>query len=204
MILFDPDQPEAVSGFPRLKQAQAASKNGARRRSPLPGRVTLARYLQDAKEAVKLKGEVALLLTTDQGIRSLNRRYRNKNKATDVLSFPAAVDSFFGAGGHAGDLAISVETAAKQAESQGHSLSIELRVLMLHGLLHLAGYDHEADNGEMARKEARLRAKLGLPLGLIERTDIARPEKTRHSKSPATSGRSGKQPGTNATRSGRS
>jgi len=71
--------------------------------------------------------------------------------------------------GFAGDLAISVETAARQAREQGHRLSIELRVLMLHGLLHLAGFDHEADEGEMARKERRLRAKIGLPQGLIER-----------------------------------
>jgi probable rRNA maturation factor len=62
-----------------------------------------------------------------------------------------------------------VETAARQAAEQGHRLAVELRVLMLHGLLHLAGYDHEADDGKMARIEARLRAKLRLPLGLIER-----------------------------------
>jgi probable rRNA maturation factor len=114
---------------------------------------------------VGLKGEVSALLTTDDGIRSLNRRFRKKNKATDVLSFPVDDPSF----GQAGDLAISVETAARQARDQGHKLSIELRVLMLHGMLHLAGYDHEVDKGQMAKIEKRLRAQLKLPQGLIER-----------------------------------
>jgi probable rRNA maturation factor len=169
MILFDPDQPEAATGFPRLIKALSASQTSPRSRSPLPSRATLSRHLRNAKEAIRLKGDVSLLLTTDRGVRNLNRRYRKKDKATDVLSFPAVSHGFFGATGHAGDLAISVETAAKQAKDQGHSLSTELRVLMLHGLLHLAGYDHETDQGEMARKESRLRARLGLPEGLIER-----------------------------------
>ena len=107
------------------------------------------------------------MLTTDDGIRMLNRRFRKKNKATDVLSFPVDGPS----SGLAGDLAISVETAARQAAEHGHALRVELRVLMLHGLLHLAGYDHETDQGEMAKKESRLRAKLKLPLGLIERVE---------------------------------
>jgi probable rRNA maturation factor len=159
MILFDPEQSEAVDGFPGL----AASRGS---RAVLPTRPTLTRYLGEAQSAVGLKGEVCVLLTTDEGIRGLNRRFRKKNKATDVLSFP--VEAGFGL---AGDLAISVETAARQAEEQGHRLSVELRVLMLHGLLHLAGYDHEVDDGAMARKERRLRAKLRLPQGLIERVE---------------------------------
>ncbi len=109
-----------------------------------------------------------MLLTTDAAIRQLNRQFRGKNKATDVLSFPAE--------GHwrrkvAGDLAISVPTARRQAVEQGHSLSVEIKVLMLHGLLHLAGYDHEADTGQMARRERLLRGRLGLPQGLIERAE---------------------------------
>jgi probable rRNA maturation factor len=160
MILFDPDQPEAANGFPQLAHASGTV------RPPVPARPTLARYLREAQLAVGLKGEVSVLLTTDAGIRALNRRFRKKNKATDVLSFP--VEAGFGL---AGDLAISAETAARQAVEQGHRLSVELRVLMLHGLLHLAGFDHEADNGKMARKERRLRAKLGLPMGLIERVE---------------------------------
>jgi probable rRNA maturation factor len=161
MILFDPDQPEAAKGFPQFSLTAA----GASTRAALPTRPTLTRYLREAQEAVGLRGEVSVLLTTDLGIRGLNRRFRKKNKATDVLSFPVAEAGF----GAAGDLAISVETAARQAKEQGHRLGVELRVLMLHGLLHLAGYDHEVDEGEMARKERRLRARLGLPQGLIER-----------------------------------
>ena len=156
MILIDPEQSEAVEGFPELAAAGAK----------LPVKATLTRYLREAQAAVGLRGEVSVLLTTDDGIRGLNRRFRKKNKATDVLSFP--VQAGFGM---AGDLAISVETAARQAGEQGHRLSVELRVLMLHGLLHLAGLDHETDDGAMARKERRLRAKLGLPLGLIERVE---------------------------------
>src|SRR5580658_8368330 len=166
MILFDPDQLEAAEGFPSI----AAAADGNSVRAALPKKPTLTRYLREAQAAVGLRGEVSVLLTTDDGIRGLNKRFRGKNKATDVLSFP--VEAGFGlAGDLAGDLAISVETAARQAGEQGHRLSVELRVLMLHGLLHLAGLDHETDDGAMARKERRLRAKLGLPLGLIERVE---------------------------------
>jgi len=111
-----------------------------------------------------------VLLTTDRAIRRLNRRFRGKDKPTDVLSFPAT--DFVQdqkKNQERGDLAISVETARKQAAEQGHALTCELQVLMLHGLLHLAGYDHESDDGRMARREHQLRARLGLPLGLIER-----------------------------------
>jgi len=169
MILFDPDQPEAASGFPQLavKGADGALK------SPVPKRPTLARYLRELRAVVSLTGEVTVLLTTDDGIRGLNRRFRKKNKATDVLSFPSAPGF-----GVAGDLAISVETAARQAAEHGHRLTVELRVLMLHGLLHLAGMDHEIDDGKMARKERLLRAELGLPMGLIERVE-SKPAKTR-------------------------
>jgi probable rRNA maturation factor len=161
MILIDPEQSEAVEGFPGLAAAGAK----------LPGKATLSRYLSEAQAAVGLRGEVSVLLTTDDGIRGLNRRFRKKDKATDVLSFPVDDESFGSASDLAGDLAISVETAARQAVEHGHRLSVELRVLMLHGLLHLAGLDHETDDGAMARKERRLRAKLGLPLGLIERVE---------------------------------
>ena len=162
MILFDPDQLEAAEGFPSI----AAAADGSSVRAALPKKPTLTRYLREAQAAVGLRGEVSVLLTTDEGIRGLNRRFRKKDKATDVLSFPVDDVSF----GSAGDLAISVETAARQAAEQGHKLSVELRVLMLHGLLHLAGLDHETDDGAMARKERRLRTELGLPLGLIERS----------------------------------
>ena len=132
----------------------------------LPVRSTLQRALLAAQKCVPLKGEVAVMLTDDKGIRKLNRTFRGKNKPTDVLSFPAADPQL----GIAGDLAISVETAARQAAAEGHPLRIELRILILHGVLHLAGYDHETDSGQMARLECNLRRKLRLPQGLIERT----------------------------------
>jgi probable rRNA maturation factor len=126
----------------------------------------LQRFLAQAQEAVHLKGHVTVLLTTDAAIRKLNRQFRGMNKATDVLSFPA--DTLVQKQ-EKGDLAISVDTARKQAVEHGHALARELKILMLHGLLHLAGYDHERDDGTMARREMKLRAKLKLPQGLIER-----------------------------------
>lgn len=126
----------------------------------------LARFLKQAQRALDLRGEVTLLLADDARIRSLNRGFRGKNKTTDVLSFPAAANGE----GVVGDLAISVPVAAAQAAAHGHTLAEELCILALHGLLHLAGYDHEADAGEMRAREAELRTHFSLPLSLIERT----------------------------------
>ncbi|HEX4064464.1 MAG TPA: rRNA maturation RNase YbeY [Acidobacteriaceae bacterium] len=129
-------------------------------------------FLREAAEAVRLPGAVSVLLTSDKEIRRLNRQFRHKDKATDVLSFPALAFSAPEAAKKpiAGDLAISVDTAARQAEEFGYPLATELQILVLHGLLHLAGFDHETDAGAMARKEGRLRRKLGLAAGLIERS----------------------------------
>ena len=128
----------------------------------------LRQFVEQAQAAVKLRGDVSVLLTGDRQIRRWNRDFRGKNKATDVLSFPAMpLDGVPSA--MAGDLAISVETAEEQAKEQGHALAEELKVLVLHGILHLAGYDHETDDGTMARVERRLRTKLGLKAGLTER-----------------------------------
>lgn len=124
----------------------------------------LERFAQRARGAAGVKGEINVLLTGDSEIRRLNRQFRHKDKATDVLSFPG-IDARF-----AGDIAISVSTAARNARRLGHPAADEVKVLLLHGVLHLAGYDHETDQGEMARKEARLRRTLGLPASLIERT----------------------------------
>ena len=121
-----------------------------------------------------------MLLTTDAALRDLNQRFRGKDEATDVLSF-LSTNPVPDAEKIAGDVAISVETARKQAAEQGHSLAIELRVLMLHGLLHLAGYDHDSDEGRMQRRERQLRTKLGLPQGLIERMST-KSAKTRRRK----------------------
>jgi probable rRNA maturation factor len=172
MILLDPD----LEPDPALKAASATrgAARGALKKSSefrLPSARSLARFLAAAQEAVRLKGQVTVLLTTDAAIRDLNRRFRGKNKATDVLSFPA---EGLGSEGIAGDVAISVTTAIRQAAGQGHSLSTEMKVLILHGVLHLAGFDHETDAGRMARRERVLRGRLGLPLGLIERAGAAR------------------------------
>jgi probable rRNA maturation factor len=139
-----------------------------------PAKSTLTRFLNRARTAVGLTGEVDVLLTSDSEIKTLNRQFRKKNKATDVLSFPAPEEIF---DQHAGDLAISLDTAAKQAASFGHSLGDEVRVLMLHGLLHLAGMDHETDKGQMASRESELREDLKLPNTLIER--VSQPAKRR-------------------------
>jgi probable rRNA maturation factor len=128
----------------------------------------LSRFLSVAQAAVGLDGEVDVLLAGDRTLRRLNRSYRGKDKATDVLSFPAAEEL---AGLHGGDLAISLDTAKRQAEEHGHTLRDEVRVLLLHGLLHLSGMDHEADGGEMAEREGGLRERLRLPRGLIARVE---------------------------------
>jgi probable rRNA maturation factor len=114
---------------------------------------------------------VVCLITDDRELRRLNRQFRGKNRATDVLSFPADLAS--GASrGALGEIAISIDRAAEQAAERGHSLADELRILMLHGLLHLSGFDHETDSGEMGRAEMRWRKRLGLPVGLIERSSV--------------------------------
>jgi probable rRNA maturation factor len=179
MILLDPDlDPDPAPRTTSVKRMADSCKN-----LRLPTARTLTRFLAEAQSAVRLKGEVTVLLTTDAAIRKLNRQFRGKDKATDVISFPAdgsfpAEGSFpaagFGAEKIAGDLAISAPTARKQAVEQNHSLSTEIKILILHGLLHLAGHDHESDNGQMARRERLLRARLGLPQGLIERTTKVR------------------------------
>jgi probable rRNA maturation factor len=133
----------------------------------------LGRFLCAAQRAVELEGEVQVLLADDATLKRLNRTFRGKNKATDVLSFPAGATAvFFGEPDGpvlAGDLAISLETAARQAGQYGHSLRDEVRVLLLHGVLHLAGFDHEVDSGEMAAREMELRREFGLTTSLIAR-----------------------------------
>ena len=135
-------------------------------------RAGLSRFLRCAQAAAGLSGEVEVLLADDRVLRRLNREFRGKNKPTDVLSFPAIPEL---AGTHAGDLAISVETAGRQAREHGHTLRDEVRILLLHGVLHLAGMDHETDVGEMASREQELRRRLRLPLGLIARAAVAPP-----------------------------
>ena len=174
MILLDPDLDPDPSPKPAsVKQTVVPAPP---REIRIPSARTLSRFLTAAQAAVRLRGQVTVLLTTDAAIRKLNRRFRGKNKATDVLSFPSEGPiRGTGAVQIAGDLAISVTTALSQAAEQGHSLSMEIKVLILHGLLHIAGYDHEVDDGKMARRERLLRAKLKLPQGLIERAAQPKP-----------------------------
>jgi len=113
--------------------------------------------LKDLAQEILPEQRVTCLITTDAELRRLNLKFRGKDYPTDVLSFPPE------------DVAISFDRAAAQAGELGHGVEDELRILMLHGLLHLAGMDHETDGGSMKRVEARWRKKLGLPAGLIER-----------------------------------
>jgi probable rRNA maturation factor len=140
----------------------------------------MERFLAKACAAVRLKGDVGLRITSNREMRNLNRNFRGKDKATDVLSFPAlqAVSAKF-----AGDIAISLDIAKANARELGHSVEDEVRVLILHGLLHLAGYDHESDEGQMARKELRLRKLLDLPSSLIERSPDSKMPKNRKPRS---------------------
>jgi probable rRNA maturation factor len=177
MILVDPDlEPDAQRSAATTKRAPSIGSPVIDRSSRVPSVRTLARFVREAQAAVRLRGQVSVLLTTDRKIRTLNRQFRGKDKATDVLSFPApkAVAQEV-----AGDLAVSVPTAMRQASEQGHTLAVEVKVLILHGLLHLAGYDHDRDQGEMERRERRLRERLGLPLGLIERSRPPEDDKKR-------------------------
>jgi probable rRNA maturation factor len=172
MILLDPDLDPDPAPSSRANGSSLEFRK-TERNLRMPSVRALSRFLREAQAAVRLRGLVSVLLTTDAEIRRLNRTFRRKNKVTDVLSFPAAHFHHVSKSASqqvSGDLAISVETARRQAAEQGHSLAVEVKVLMLHGLLHLAGYDHETDGGQMARRERRLRLRLGLPLGLIERS----------------------------------
>jgi probable rRNA maturation factor len=138
-------------------------------RKPVAGlsAVALTRFVARAQRSTGLRGSVDVLLAGNRDLRALNRRFRRKNQPTDVLSFPAADGP---RDGFAGDIAISVDIARQNARRLGHTTAEEIKILCLHGLLHLAGFDHERDQGQMARKELRLRRRLGLVVGLTERS----------------------------------
>jgi probable rRNA maturation factor len=162
MIIIDPEANSSTQG-----RADAALA--------VPG---LRLFLRRARKVVPVAGQVFVLLTSDSGIKRLNGKFRGKNRPTDVISFPALQmpPQKSGSPQHplhppvAGDLAISLEAAARQAQRFGHSVAVELKILMLHGLLHLAGFDHETDSGEMADREEKLRRRFRLPTTLIART----------------------------------
>jgi probable rRNA maturation factor len=114
-------------------------------------------FAAKAVDAIGRNGSSATIaFVSDRTIRQLNREFRRVDKATDVLSFPA------GDPPNLGDIAVSVDTAARQAKENGLTFDEEVAQLILHGLLHLCGYDHETDKGEMNRLEMRLRKKLGI------------------------------------------
>jgi probable rRNA maturation factor len=149
----------------------------------------LASWLRTVAPA-RAGGSVTIAFVSDAAMRRLNKQFAGKDKATDVLSFRTADGATAGRGragrgladragrgsedpryisGHLGDIVIATGVARRQAREAGHSYARELRMLALHGFLHLLGYDHETDNGTMARVEARLRRKGGLGVGVIER-----------------------------------
>src|SRR5436190_24112298 len=139
-----------------------------KRRVPGLGRRELTAFVAAACRAARLRGMVTLMVTDNREVRELNLRFKGIDRATDVLSFPAPVF----VRGFAGDIVISRDIAARNARMLGHAVSDEIRILALHGILHLAGYDHENDEGQMARREQLMRQRLGLPTGLIERNAV--------------------------------
>ena len=130
----------------------------------------LARFLGRARRAAGVAGEVTVLVASSAALRSLNRQFRGQDHPTDVLSFPAqSPREKRERDGYLGDIAISAELARRNGRLFGHGSAAEIKVLILHGLLHLAGYDHQSDSGAMARCELRLRRQLKLPHALTER-----------------------------------
>jgi len=127
---------------------------------------------------VPLRDPVNVLVTGSSELRSLNRQFRGVDKPTDVLSFPPSKEGRE-ARSSAGEVAISADIARENARRLGHSIADEIKILVLHGVLHLAGFDHEHDHGEMAREESRLREQLKLETGLIERTQPRAPARGR-------------------------
>jgi probable rRNA maturation factor len=162
MIIIDPEANSSTQG-----RADAALA--------LPA---LRLFLRRARKAVPVAGHVSVLLASDSAIKRLNGKFRGKHRPTDVISFPALEIPTHESKSRrrpahppmAGDLAISLDAAARQAQRFGHPVVAELKILMLHGLLHLAGYDHETDAGEMASREDQLRRRFRLPATLIART----------------------------------
>ncbi len=137
-----------------------------RKAAPQISERALARFTERARRAAGLRGQVNVVLTSSRDLRALNRRFRGHDQPTDVLSFPPIP---LVAAEFSGDIVISVEIALRHARLYQHAPAVELKILILHGMLHLAGLDHESDRGRMARTEERLRRQLGLSNGLIRR-----------------------------------
>jgi probable rRNA maturation factor len=132
--------------------------------TPGVDRAALRQFARRLRDEVAAGRPFCCRITSDREVRELNRRFLSLDKPTDVLSFPS------GSGiGSLGDIAIAFPYARRQARALGHGVDAELRVLLLHGVLHLLGYDHETDRGRMRRAEERWRARLGLPHSLTGR-----------------------------------
>lgn len=135
------------------------------RATPRIGRTALRAFADTLRHDLCAGRAFTCLLTGDKELRRLNRQFLGHGYTTDVLSFPAGEPM-----GPLGDIAISLERAKAQAAEHGHRIEEEVRILLLHGVLHLVGHDHENDDGLMRRVESEWRRKYGLPGGLIERT----------------------------------
>lgn len=131
---------------------------------------SLERFVVQVRRLAGLRERVNVLVAGSAELRSLNRRFRGVDKPTDVLSFASLPIGRGQVNPVAGDVIISADIARENAKLLGHPLADEVKILTLHGILHLAGFDHENDRGEMAKKEHQLRRRLGLETGLIERT----------------------------------
>jgi len=138
---------------------------------PRFSRAAMAEFIRQALRAAGAKvpdarsvGSVSVRIADDRAMKAINRSFRRKNATTDVLTFPA--DSTYGEPGSLrrplGDLVISIDQARRQARAEKHSLPTEIRYLLLHGIIHALGFDHEADQGEMNALELDMRARLGL------------------------------------------
>jgi probable rRNA maturation factor len=154
---------------PRLPKRVGNKLVILRKRMAGLSRSTLERFVLRARRAVRLRGIVNVLLTGNSELRALNRKFRRIDKATDVLSFPSPLVGRGQTQRVAGEVAVSANIARENARQLGHSVADEVKILVLHGILHLAGFDHEHDHGEMEREEIRLRRHLRLEVGLIER-----------------------------------
>ncbi len=157
-------------------RAKVAKRGGGelvilRRKIAGLSRATLERFVLRARRALRLRGAVNVLVTSSAELRLLNRQFLGKDKATDVLSFPSLPAASRQSKLSAGEIAISAEIARENARRFDHSLTDEIKILALHGILHLAGFDHDRDQGEMARKESRLRRQMKLEGGVIERAE---------------------------------
>jgi probable rRNA maturation factor len=122
---------------------------------PRLSRAEIAAFTGRVLRALRENRDISLAFVDDESMKALNKRFRKKNKTTDVLTFPSD-DSY------ASDIIISVEQAKRQAQDEKHSLATEIRYLIVHGVIHSLGYDHETDDGEMNALELKVRAKVGL------------------------------------------